>query len=158
MKTKNFSLAKMIAVTMMLGLFSPSITIENIESPSQLTSEGNIDFSQGLLGALKTSDISISLFTQAKARRGRGMARRGGRRAGRRAGRRTGRRANYRRAGGHYHGGGYYGRPYYGGAAVVGGMVAGAAVGAAISSMDDCRIIYIDGLRYRDCGGSIVRY
>ena len=155
MKTRNFFVAKLIAVTMMLGLFSPSITIENIESPSKITSEGKIDLSQGLIAALTTTDISISLFTQAEARRGRGMARRGGRRSGRRAGRRSGRRANFRHGGGHRGG-------YYRGGAVVGGVVAGAVVGAAVSSAvvhsSNCEIVYVRGLRYQDCGNGLVRY
>ena len=154
MKTRNLFVAKLIAVTMMLGLFSPSITIENIEAPSKIISEEKIDLPQGFI-------ISISLFTQAEARRGRGMARRGGRRAGRRAGRRSGRRANFRHGGGYRGGyrGGYYGRGY--GAPILGGVVAGAIVGGAVSSAvysSDCRIVYIDGLRYRDCGNSLVRY
>lgn len=155
MKIKNFFAAKFIAVTMMLGLFSPSITIENIKSPSNILSEGKLDLSQGLIAALTTTDLSISLFTQAEARRGRGMARRGGRRAGRRSGRRAGRRSNFRHGG---YRGGYYGGGYYGGGAFVGGMVAGAVVGAAASSANDCDIMYIDGLRYRDCGNGPYRY
>ncbi len=90
MKKRNFFVAKFIAVTMMLGLFSPSITIEKMNTLSQTVSENKIDLSQGLLAALSTTDISISLFTQAEAR-----------------GRRGGRRANYRHGGGHrkgYHG------------------------------------------------------
>ena len=158
MKTRNFFVTKLIVVTMILGLFSPSIMIEKIESPLKIISEEKTtDLSQGLLAGLSASDISISLFTQAEARRGRGMARRGGRRAGRRAGRRSGRRsarrANYRR------GGGYYGRPYVGGA-VVGGVVAGAAIGAAASTIytDSCPIVYVRGLRYQDCGDGLIRY
>ena len=155
MKTRNFFAAKFIAVTMMIGLFSPSVTIENMHLSSQTLSGDKIEIAQGILAGLTTTDISISLFTQAEARRGRGAGRRSGRRAGRRGGRRGARRANFRHGGGrHYHGGG----GYYRGGAVVGGMVAGAIVGAAVSSANDCSILYIEGLRYRDCGSGPYRY
>jgi len=145
MKTRNFFVAKFIAVTMMLGLFSPSITIEKMNTSSPIVSENKIDLSQGLLAGLIDTDISISLFTQAEARGGRG--------AGRRAGRRSGRRANYR------HGGGRCGSGRRNnGAAFVGGVVAGAVVTSAVSSRNNCSIVYIQGLRYRDCGGGAVRY
>lgn len=154
MKIKNFFVAKFIAVTMMLGLFSPSITIENMNLSSNIVSEKKIDIFQGILAGLTTTDISISLFTQAEARRGRGAGRRTGRRAGRRGGRRGARRANFR------HGGGYRGGHHHGGH-FVGGMVAGAIVGGVVSSAvrsSSCETVYVRGLRYQDCGNGLVRY
>ena len=141
MKTRNFFVAKFIAVTMMLGLFSPSLTIEKMNTTFQTVSENKIDLSQGLLAGLTDIDISISLFTQAEAR------------GGRRAGRRSGRRANYRHGGGRCGGG-----RSNNGAAFVGGVVAWAVITSAVSSRNNCSIVYIQGLRYRDCGGGPERY
>jgi len=151
MRTKHIFMGKFIAIAMLVGVLSPSISIES-----------KIDLDKDILTNLTSSDISISLFSEAQARRGRGMARRSGRRAGRRSGRRSGRRANFR------HGGGYYGGHhhhhhhhghYHHGGYFVGGMVAGAVVGAAVSSsIDNCTTVYIEGLRYKDCGDGPIRY
>ncbi len=146
MKTRNFFVVKLIAVTLMLGFFSPSITIENIEAPSKIASETKIDFSEGLIAGLATTDISISLFTQAEARRGK---RRGARRGARRGHRRAHRRANYR-----HHRRRSAGR-------VLGGIAAGVAIGAAISHANNrarCETVYVRGLRYEDCGDGLRRY
>ena len=150
MKTRNFFVVKLIAVTLMLGFFSPSITIENIEAPSKIASETKIDLSQGLIAGLATTDISLSLFTQAEARRGK---RRGARRGARRGHRKAHRRANYR----HHkkkHRRRNAGR-------VIGGIAAGVAVGAAVSHASNrsrCETVYVRGLRYEDCGDGLRRY
>jgi len=168
MKRKNIFIVKFVAVAVVLGFFTPSITLEKVDhrGESTLLSLSDVTLSKGLIDDLTLSHISISLFTRANARGGRGGARRSGRRAGRRSGRRSGRRANYRHHGGHgrhghvhhvHHGGfygpgpGFYGPP-------VGAIAAGAVVGAAVAHSASCRTVYIDGLRYRDCGGPLERY
>jgi len=150
MKTRNFFVIKLVAVTLMLGFFSPSITIENIEAPSKIASETKIDLSKGLIAGLATTDISISLFTQAEARRGK---RRGARRGARRGHRRAHRRANYRHHRRHHR------RRNAG--RVLGGLAVGAVVGAAISNSRNrshCETVYVRGLRYQDCGDGLIRY
>jgi len=155
MKRKNIFIVKFVAVAVVLGFFAPSITLEKVDhrGASALVLLSDMTLSKGLIEDLTLSDISISLFTQANARGGRRVARRSGRRAGRRAGRRS----NYRHhvGHGHVHHGGYYGPPV---GAVAAGAVVGAAVGSAVAYGASCRTVYIDGLRYRDCGGPLVRY
>ncbi|SFZ99060.1 hypothetical protein MNB_SV-5-974 [hydrothermal vent metagenome] len=145
MKTRKSFIVKLVAVTMMLGLFSPSINIENSEESSKVASvsDTKMDLSQGLLAKLTTSDISISLFTQAEARRGhRRGAGRAHRRAHRRANYRHHRRKNARR--------------------VIGGIAAGVAIGAVVNHArnrrSSCETVYVRGLRYEDCGGDLRRY
>jgi len=142
MRTRNFFVMKLAAVTLMLGFFSPSITIEKTEAPSKIASETKLDFSEGLIAGLSTTDISISLFTQAEARRGK-------RRSHRRGHRRGHRRANFR-----HHRRRNAGR-------VLGGIAAGVAIGAAVSHASNrsrCEIVYVRGLRYQDCGNGLRRY
>jgi hypothetical protein len=158
MKRKNIFIVKFVAVAVALGFFAPSITLEKVDhrGESNLMLLSDMTLSKGLIEDLTLSDISISLFTRANARGGRRVARRSGRRAGRRAGRRS----NYRHHVGHghvhhVHHGGYYGPPV---GAVAAGAVVGAAVGSAVAYGTSCRTVYIDGLRYRDCGGPLERY
>ena len=146
MRTRNFFVVKLAAVTLMLGFFSPSITIEKTEAPSKIASETKFDFSEGLIAGLSTTDISVSLFTQAEARRGR-------RRGARRGHRRAHRRANFRHHRRHHR------RRNVGRA--IGGIAAGVAIGAAVSHASNrsrCEIVYVRGLRYQDCGDGLRRY
>ena len=120
MKTKNFFVAKVVAVTLMLGFFSPSISVQDVAAPEEIALITELDLSQNLLSKLSTSEVTFSLFTQAEARRGRRRARgRGNRRSHRRAHRRANyrhhRRSNRRRN-------------------VLGAVAVGAVVGAAVSN------------------------
>ena len=123
MKTRNFFVAKLVAVTIMLGFFSPSINIQEVEKPTNLASLATLDISQGLLAKLSTSEFSITLFTQAEARKRKRVRRK---KARRRAVRRGHRRANYRH---------HRRRDNRGN--VLGAVVVGAVVGAAISNAND---------------------
>jgi len=116
MKTKNFFVAKLVAVTLMLGFFSPSINVQEIETPKKLAFETKLDVSQGLLAKLSTSEFTFTLFTQAEARKKKRYKKR------RKARRRANRRANYR-----HH------RRSDRRRNVVGAVVAGAVVGAVIN-------------------------
>jgi len=143
MKKRNFFVIKLAAVTLMLGVFSPSITIEKSETSLNTLSKTKSDLSEGLFAKWEGLDMSYSLFTQAEARNHR----------------RSGRRhANYR----HHHGGSYHGdhrRRHR--RNVAGAAVAGAVVGAAVTSAayrSNCRVVYMNGYRYRDCGNGLYRY
>lgn len=142
MKKRNFFVIKLAAVTLVLGLFSPSITIEKSETPLNTLSETKSGLSEGLYAKWEGMNVSFSLFSQAEARRGGG-----------RGGHRGHRKSNYR----HHHGGhhGSHRRRN-----VAGAVVAGAVVGAAVTSAsrNSCRIVYINGYRYRDCGNGNYRY
>ena len=116
MKTKNFFVAKLVAVTLMLGFFSPSINVQKIETPEKLAFETKLDVSQGLLAKLSTSEFTFTLFTQAEARKKKRYKKR------RKARRRANRRANYR-----HH------RRSERRRNVVGAVVVGAVVGAVIN-------------------------
>ena len=91
MKTKNFFVAKLVAVTLMLGFFSPSINVQKIETPEKLAFETKLDVSQGLLAKLSTSEFTFTLFTQAEARKKKRY-----KKSRRKARRKANRRANYR--------------------------------------------------------------
>ena len=119
MRTKNFFVVKLVAVTMMLGFFSPSIILQESVAPEKSASATELDISQGLLAKLSTSEINFSLFTQAEARK---YKKRRYKKARRRAIRRGHRRANYR-----HH------RRNDRRRNVVGAVVAGAVVGAVIN-------------------------
>lgn len=93
MKKRNFFVAKFVAVTIMLGFFSPSISIQNVEAPEKLASFTKLDMSQSLFAKLSTSEITFTLFNQAEARK---HKRRRYKKARRKAIRRGHRRANYR--------------------------------------------------------------
>lgn len=91
MRTKNFFVAKLVAVTLMLGLFSPTINIQDVAAPEKVASITELDLSQGLLAKLSTSEFTFTLFTQAEARKKRKY-----KKARRKARRRANRRSNYR--------------------------------------------------------------
>jgi len=120
MKTRNFFVAKLVAVTIMLGFFSPSINIQEVAKPTKLASAATLDISQGLLAKLSNSEFTVTLFTQAEARK-RKRARRS--KARRRAVRKGHRRANYR-----HH------RKRERRRNVLGAVVVGAVVGAALNN------------------------
>lgn len=129
MKTKNFFVAKLVAITLMLGFFSPSINIQEVERTEKLASATKLDLSQGLLAKLSTSEITFTLFTQAEARKKKRYNKKR-----RKARRRAVRRGNYRHHRRHRsHRGGYYDRGRNNTGAVIGAAVVGAVVGAAIN-------------------------
>jgi len=119
MKTRNFFVIKLVAITLMLGLFSPSISIQDVEAPEKLASAAKLDMSQSLLAKLSTSEITFTLFNQAEARK---HKKRRYKKARRKAIRRGHRRANYR-----HH------RRSDRRSNVVGAVVAGAVVGAVVN-------------------------
>jgi len=136
MKKRNFFVIKLAAVTLMLGIFSPSITIEKSETSLNTLSKTKSDLSEGLFAKWEGLDISYSLFTQAEARH-----------------HKRGRHSNYR----HHHGNYHKDRHRRN---VAGAAVAGVVVGAAVTSAarSNCRIVYMNGYRYRDCGNGLYRY
>ncbi len=93
MKTKNFFAIKLVAVTIMLGLFSPSISIQEVEAPTKYSSVIKQNRSQTLFAALPSSEITFTILKQAEARR---HKRRAYKKSRRKAVRRGHRRANYR--------------------------------------------------------------
>jgi len=113
MKRKNSFTIKLAIITLMLGLFSPSINIENIEASVKCSSSTSPSFK-----------ISFTLMQQAEARR---YKRRGYRKAHRRNIRRAHRRANYRH---HHRRRGHRRRNNN----ILGAVVGGAIIGAAINS------------------------
>jgi len=116
MKTKNFFVTKLVAVTLMLGFFSPTVSVQEIEVPEKLATQSKFNTSQGLLSKLSTTEFTFTLFTQAEARKKKRYKKR------RKARRRANRRANYR-----HH------RRSERRRNVVGAVVVGAVVGAVIN-------------------------
>jgi len=138
MKKRNFFVIKLAAVTLMLGIFSPSITIENSETSLNTLSKTKSDLSEGLFAKWEGLDISYSLFTQAEARH-----------------HKRGHHSNYR----HHHGSSYNKSRHR--RDVAGAAVAGVVVGAAVANAanrSNCRVVYMNGYRYRDCGNGLYRY
>ncbi len=119
MKTKNFFIVKFVAVTMMLGLFSPSISIQDVEVPTKYSSTLKHDIPQNLFAKLASSEITFTVLKEAEARR---HKRRRYKKARRKAVRRGHRRANYR-----HH------RRSERRRNVVGAVVTGAVVGAVVN-------------------------
>jgi hypothetical protein len=160
MKKKNIFLVKFTVVAAMIGLFSPSVTVEtNVQSGSSYS--------------VDPIQLSISLFNTAEARRGggRGGASRGGsarRSSGTRNRSNTRNRntnknrnvnrnknvnvnVNHRYYGGHRHYGGYYGgRPIL---IFATGMAIGSII-AASTMPTTCTTIVTAGVSYRQCGSS----
>ena len=121
MRTRNFFVIKLVAVTLMLGFFSPSITVQKTVTPEKAASATKFS----------TSDITFSLFTQAEARK---LKRKKYNKARRKAIRKGHRRANYRHHRRHRaYNRGYDDRGRNNTGAVVGAAVVGAVVGAAIN-------------------------
>lgn len=120
MKTKNFVVAKFVVITLMLGFFSPTISIQEIETPEKLAIADTINIDQGLIERLTRSEITFTLLNQAEARKKKKY-----KKARKKARRKARRRANYR----HHR---YHDRRSNTGA-VIGAAVVGAVVGAAIN-------------------------
>jgi len=177
MKTKKIFLVKFTAVAMLLGFFSPSVSVVNPEL------KGVNTYSASSL------HVNISLLNMAEARGGRGGGARGGSRGGASRGgsmnrgsganrstntnrnrntntnRNVNRNTNVNRnvnvnhyyGGGGYHGGGRYG--YWGGAAIVAwtsAVVVGSMV-AASTMPTTCTTFIHGGVTYRQCGTSYYR-
>lgn len=125
MRTKNFFVAKLVAVTLMLGLFSPTINIQDGTAPEKVASMTELHLSEGVLDKLSTSEFTFTLFNQAEARKHKKIRRK----ARRKARRRAHRRANYRHHRRHHH----HHRRRNNAGAVIGAAVVGAVVGAAVN-------------------------
>ena len=164
MKKKNLFLVKFTVVAAMIGLFSPSVTIEtNVQSANS--------YSETPL------QLNISLFNTAEARRGGasrgGSARRssGTRNRSNTRNRNTNKNrnvnrnknvnrnvnknvnvnVNHRYYGGHRHYGGYYGgRPIL---VFATGMAIGSII-AASTMPTTCTTVVTGGVSYRQCGSS----
>ena len=148
-KRDNF-IKKFMIVSILIGFLSPSITFKG-QSKSTLAS---IDIKKEKSLNLLITDISISLFNEAEARSKRGYHKRKRRKYHKK-------RSNYRRH--HRKRDRRYRRRYRRDRrrSGVGNFVAGMAVGALINSATKksrCEIVYIKGLRYKDCGGTLRRY
>lgn len=124
MKTGNFFITKFVAVTLMLGFFSPTINIEEVKSPERIVSTAveNVDLSQGVLATLSESKITFSLFTQAEAKK----KYKKHKKLRRKARRRANRRALYR----HHN---YHERRREHRRDVAGALIIGGIVGAALN-------------------------
>ncbi len=154
-KMKNISLVKFAVVAAMVGFFSPSVSV-------------NTTVSSGDAFSTMPIAMSVSLFTQAEARRGGGGggARRGGganrnqsvnrnrntnRNTNRNVNRNVNKNVNVN------HNNRYYGRRgYYGGRALV-GFATGLAIGTMVSAASmpaTCVTTYVNGISYRKCGSS----
>jgi hypothetical protein len=180
MKTKNVFLVKFTAVAMLLGFFSPSVSVVNPHL------QGVNTYSASLL------HLNISLLNTAEARGGRGGGARGGSRGGmsrgggvhrggvnrgnsnhvrnknintnRNTNRNVNRNTNVNRNvnvnhyyGGGYHGGGRYG--YWGGSAILAwtsAVVVGSWIAAA-TMPTTCTTFIHNGISYRQCGSSYYR-
>lgn len=127
MKTNNFSVAKLVAVTLMLGFFSPTVTIQEVESTPKMASGTKVDMSQGLLATLSTYELDITLLTQAEAK-----PKKKYRKARRKARRKATRRAAYRHHRGHHYGH-YHDRRDDHRRDVAGALLIGGVVGAALN-------------------------
>ena len=164
MKNKNKFLVKFTVVAAMIGLFSPSVDLQTeVQSNSSSFS-------------ILPSQLSLSLFQTAEARRGGGGARRGGgarsrpsRSGNRNVNRNTNRdtnrnvnrnvnrnrnvnvNVNNRYYGGHGRGYGYYGgRPIL---AFSTGLIIGSVIASA-SMPTTCTTFVTNGISYRQCGSS----
>jgi len=147
MKNKNSYLVKFAVVSVMIGLFSPSVSVKTT------TPSGNG------FGVMPIA-MDVSLFTQAEARRGGGGARRGGGASrNRSSNRNVNRNKNVNRNVNVNvnHNNRYYGRRgYYGGRPLVAfstGLVIGSMITAA-SMPTSCVTTYANGVTYRRCGNS----
>jgi hypothetical protein len=142
MKKSYTGLTKLAVVTLMLGLFSPSVTIEEFQTAH--TDSSSI--------SLREQIITIALLQTAEAR----PVHRQARRVSRRTSRRTSRRVNYRHNAGRYYGGGHYhhhhhghyhGRPIL---AFAGGLAIGSII-AASTMPSSCTTVSVGGVAYRRC-------
>ena len=133
-----------------MGFLSPSVTYK--KEIASNTSVPNLQ--KELFSKLLITDISISLFNTAEARSNHRRSHKRHRRKYHR------RRANYRHHRRHRRDWRHRRHRRHGGG-VVGGLVAGMVIGAAINSSSSrprCDIVYVRGLRYQDCGGTLRRY
>lgn len=154
MKNKNSFLVKFTVAAAMIGFFSPSVSVKT-STPS------------GNSFTAVPMEISVSLFTQAEARRGGGGARRGGAKQSRSSNRNrnTNKNVNVNRNvnknvnvnvnhntryyGGHHRG--YYG--YYRGAPLMAfttGLIIGSVI-AASTMPTTCTTVIANGVSYRRC-------
>jgi hypothetical protein len=141
MKKPYTILTKLAVVILMLGLFSPSVTIEKV----QATHVNSTPIS------LAAQYITISLFQTAEAR----PVHRQARRVSRRTSRRTTRRVNHRHNAGRYYGGGgdhHLGHPPLGRPirAFTGGLAIGSII-AASTMPPSCTTVSVGGVAYRRC-------
>ena len=158
MKNKNRFLVKFTVAAAMIGLFSPSVKVQT----DVHTNSSNFN--------ILPSEVSITLFNTAEARRGGGRAHRGGGARSRPAGsgnrnynrnhnvnrnvnrnRNVNVNVNHRYYGGYGRGYGYYGgRPVL---AFTTGLVIGSVI-AASTMPTTCTTVVANGISYRQCGSS----
>ena len=147
MKKKNIFLVKFAVVAAMVGLFSPSVSVKTT-APS------------GDAFAAMPIEISVSLFTQAEAKRGGGAnkSRSGNRNKNTNVNRNVNKNVNVnvnnnsRYYGGHKRG--HYG--YYRGAPLMAfttGLVIGSVI-AASTMPSTCTTVVANGVSYRRCDNS----
>jgi len=158
MKNSKISLMKFTIVAVMIGLFSPSVSVNT-----------NIEVKKGY--AVAPFEMSVSLFNVAEARRGRGSSR-GNRSHTKRSSNRnrnSNKNVNVNRnvnknvnvnVNHHHHGHGhnrYYGRPgYYAGrplAVFTTSLIIGSMI-AASTMPSSCVTVVTNGISYRKCGSS----
>lgn len=161
MKKTKISLMKFTVVAAMIGVFSPSVSVQT-----------DLQSNHTNVYSVLPSHLTVSLFQTAEARRGGGGARRGGggarsrpsggnRSRNKNVNRNTNRNVNRnvnvnvnhnnRYYGGHGRGYGYYGgRPIL---AFSTGLVIGSVIAAA-SMPSTCTTTYVNGISYRRCGSS----
>ena len=156
MNNKNKFLLKFTVVAAMIGLFSPSVDFQTeVQS-------NNSSFS------ILPSQLSLSLFTTAEARRGGGGARRGGgarsrparggnRNYNRNSNRNVNRNRNVNVNVNHRYYGGYgRGYGYYGGSPILAfstGLIIGSVIASA-SMPRTCTTVVANGVSYRRCDNS----
>jgi len=157
MKKKNLFLAKFTVVAGMIGLFSPSVSVNQ----SNLLTSDSYNFA--------SLDVSVSLLNTAEARgRTQRSVNRGGNRArprpstrpvnrdvnrniNRNVNRNVNVNVNHRYYGGYGHGYGYYhGNPVL---AFTTGLVIGSII-AASTMPKSCTTVMVGGVSYRQCGSS----
>jgi len=173
MKKTNISLMKFTVVAAMIGVFSPSVSVQTDVESDHLNA-----FS------ILPSNLDVSLFHTAEARRGGGGgARRGGGGANRGGARarpasrpatrpatkpnrnvNTNRNVNVNKNvnvnhNNRYYGGHGRGYGYYGGRPVL-AFATGMAIGSVIAAStmpSSCVTTYVNGISYRRCGSSYYR-
>jgi len=144
MKKSYTGLTKFAVLTLMLGIFSPSVTTDHVQVKQSPTAFTNIfEYS-----------FTFTLLKSAEAR----PIHRQTRRVSRRTSRRTSRRVNYRHNAGRYYGGGHHhvhhhhGHHHHGAPilAFAGGLAIGSII-AASTMPSSCTTVSVGGVAYRRC-------
>lgn len=166
MNKKNKSLVKFTVTAIMIGVFSPSVSVQT-----------DIPSSHDNVYSILPLNMSVSLFHTAEARRGRGGAHRGGGARSRPArsthrgsqrnrnkninrnknvNRNVNKNVNVNVNHNRYYGGHGRGYGYYGGRPILAfstGLIIGSVIASA-SMPTTCVTTYVNGISYRRCGSS----